>query len=570
MRVSYPVRALAAVVGLAVLGIGAGAVGPARGADTPPAETLTIGVNDFPGSFNPLFDASGIRSYIGWMVQRPMTAYDADWALVCVLCTELPTRENGRIRDETLPDGRSAVAVRYTIRPGASWGDGQPVTARDVRFTWTVGRTPEVPVLDRQLFADEILDIKVVDDRTFVVYRAPTSCNPSELGSLVLLPEHLERQGFERNPAGYRVASRFDTDSTAPGLWYGPYRVSVVVPGELVVLDRNPEWYGATPFFDRIVVKSFANSADLEKALLSGSVDYVSGEYGFSVHQAAQLERRQGDRFRVVWQPGLAYRHLDVNHDNPALADVRVRRALLHALNRELINDRLYYGRNQLAHTETHPKNGMHDPTVRTYAFDPAEAGRLLDEAGWRLGADGLRRDGTGKPLEVSIWAGAGDRTIDLELQLIQDSWSRVGVTTLARQAPASVLFGEVLGERQFDGLALFSWISAPGQSPRSNLHSSQVPTADNGWSGQNYLGYRNAEMDRLLNDIDHVCEPAANRAAWSRLQHLYAQDLPALPIFFMSQAFFFPPWLQGVVPTGHQFESSMGVEHWVREEPRN
>ena len=533
-----------------------------------PARTLTIGVNDFPGNWNPNIESQGIKSFIEWMAYRPLTFYDENWELACGLCTELPSREKGTAWTEKLPDGSTGVALKYTINPKAVWGDGTPVTTRDVLFTWKVGRHPDTGFANRHLFAEDIRDIDAVDDRTFIVHRSRFVCNYAELSDFLLLPQHLEREAFERDPGGYKLHSRYETDTTNPGLWHGPYRPVKVDTGANVVLERNPRWHGRKPHFDRIVVRAIENSAALEQALLAGDVDYVPGEYGFSVHQASQLEKHHGHKFTVVWKQGLAYRHLDVNHDNPALADVRVRRALLMGINRELMNDRLYYGRNVVAHTDVNPLDSVHEPDVRQYPYDPEQAGRLLDEAGWTLRPDGVRYDASGKPLTLELVAVSGDRTIDLELQILRDGWKRLGVQTTVRTAIARVLFGDLLTERKFTGLALFSWIAAPKGGPRTTLHSASVPTAENGWAGQNYLNYRNPRMDALIDDLDQRCEPKANREAWSAAQRLYAEELPALPVFFQSDAFFFPVWLKGVTPTGHQFDSTIRVEDWHREDP--
>ncbi|WP_119678819.1 peptide ABC transporter substrate-binding protein [Indioceanicola profundi] len=543
---------------------------PAQAAEAAPdSKELRIGVSEYPGSFHPNFNGQGIRSYVGWMTYRPLTAYDKDWRLYCALCTELPSRKNGRIRDVTLPDGRKAVAVRFTLRPDAVWGDGTPVTTRDVAFTWEVGSNPAVGVIEQDFFTKDVVKLEVADEKTFILYRQPNTCTPENSKGLILLPEHVERAAYERDPANYKVSSRYESDTTNPGLWFGPYRVTRVEAGASIVLERNPTWYGRKPYFDRIVVRTIENSERLEQALLNGEVDYVSGEYGFTVQRAAQLEPRQQHRFKILWQPGFAYRHLDLNHDHPALGDVRVRRALLHALNRLRINDRLFYGRNILAHADIHPMDRGYEKDVYRYPYDPVRAGWLLDQAGWRAGQDGIRRNEDGVPLEIELWAGAGDRTIELEQQFIEDSWRQIGVRTILKNATARVLFGEILQERRFNGAALFSWISLPHDPQDTVLHSRQIPTAENGWSGQNFLGYSNPRMDRILDQIGQVCDPSANQALWSEMQTLYAEELPALPIFFLSQPYFMPLWLEGVEPTGHQFESTMGIENWRRAEDR-
>jgi peptide/nickel transport system substrate-binding protein len=125
------------------------------------------------------------------------------------------------------------------------------------------------------------------------------------------------------------------------------------------------------------------------------------------------------------------------------------------------------------------------------------------------------------------------------------------------------VLFAEELSRRQFDGMALFAWISAPESVPKTTLHSTMIPTAENGWSGQNYTGYSNPEMDRLIEAIEVELDRDKRAELWAELQRLYASELPALPLFFRANPHIWPKWLEGVRPTGHQDVSTLWVEEW-------
>src|SRR3546814_18975002 len=82
------------------------------------------------------------------------------------------------------------------------------------------------------------------------------------------------------------------------------------------------------------------------------------------------------------------------------------------------------------------------------------------------------------------------------------------------------------------------------------------IPSAGNGWSGQNYTGFHNAEMDRALDAVEVVCEEDKNQALWSRIQKLYAEELPVIPLYFRASSFILSKWLKGVTPTGHQYPS--------------
>ena len=108
--------------------------------------------------------------------------------------------------------------------------------------------------------------------------------------------------------------------------------------------------------------------------------------------------------------------------------------------------------------------------------------------------------------------------------------------------------------------------ISAPESAPRSTLHSREVPTAENGWAGQNHGSYHNAEEDALIEAIEVELDESKPLPPWHRLQAIYANELPALPLFFRANPFVLPPWLQGLVPTGHQYPSTLWFELVVAE----
>ena len=526
------------------------------------ARDLVIGINQFPSNLNPNIDSMLTKSYVLGLTQRPFTVYDQRWELVCMLCTELPTLENGRAVAETTPDGKQGVALTYTIQPNATWGDGTPVTTKDVQFTWEVGRHAMSGVGNAEMYRP-FWKIDLVDDKTFVVHDEKLGFSYNAINDFRLLPEHLERSIFEADPATYRNRTRFDTDPTNPGLAFGPYRIAQLEPGSQIVLDRNPTWWGEPPAFERIVIKAVENTTALEANLLSGEVDMIEGSAGLSLDQALAFERRHSDRFQVRYQPGLAYEHLDVMLDNPILADVRVRQALLYGLDRAAISQKLFAGRQPVADTPVHPLDWVHTDDVRHYPFDPARAAALLDAAGWPLGAGGLRRNAAGEPLRLELMTTAGNRTRELIQQVAQSQWRQLGIETVIRNEPARVFFGETTTKRRFTALALFAWISSPENVPRSTLHSQEIPSAANGWSGQNFTGFKSPQMDALLDAIEVELDRDKRGALWADLQRSYAEELPALPLFFRADAHIWPKWLQGVEPTGHMAPTTLWVERW-------
>ena len=528
-------------------------------------EQIVIGIAQFPAPLHPNIESMLAKSFVLGLTERPFTAYDANWELVCMLCTELPTLENGLAVIEDLPDGKKGVAATYTIQPGATWGDGTPVTTRDVMFTYEVGKNPDGGISNAELYR-RILSIDVKDDKTFTMHFDRVEFTYNAINDFRLIPEHIERAAFA-TPAEYRNRTAFDAEPTNPGLYFGPYLITAVEPGAEIVLARNPHWWGKAPPFERIVLRAVENTAALEANLLSGAIDYVSGELGLTLDQALAFEKRHGDAYDVLYKPVLFYERIDLNLDNPILADRRVRQALLYALDRETLVQQLFEGKQTVASSFMNPLDWVYNDAVPHYAFDPDKAAALFDEAGWTLSGDGMRRNAAGETLSLELMSTAGDRTRELVEQVLQSQWKKAGIDIRIRNEPARVFFGQTVSERRFTGMALFAMLSAPEHVPYTILHSTQIPTAENNWAGQNYPAYRNDEMDKLIDAIEIELDRDKRKAMWARVQEIYATDLPALPLFFRSQAFIFPKWLKGVTPTGHMGLSTLWVEDWRVEE---
>jgi peptide/nickel transport system substrate-binding protein len=157
----------------------------------------------------------------------------------------------------------------------------------------------------------------------------------------------------------------------------------------------------------------------------------------------------------------------------------------------------------------------------------------------------------------------AGNRTGELVQQVIQSQWRKLGIDARIKNEPARVFFGETVRKRKFSHMAMFAWVSSPENVPRTILHSSHIPTAENNWAGQNDTGFRNAEVDDLIDRMELELDRERRRVLWRRLQEIYIEELPVLPLYFRSDPFVVPKWLTGIEPTGHQDVSTLWVENW-------
>lgn len=547
-------RFLAGLLALAAL-----AATPAHAKDE-----LVVAMTQMPGTWNPVISSMLAKSLIANMTARPLTAYDADWKLVCLACTELPTIENGKARVIDLPDGKKGMEVDVELRD-LRWGDGVPVTTKDVAFTLEVGKHPLSGVASSEGFK-RVLKLDVKDDRRFTmtIDRVTFDYNSS---ALLLLPAHIEKPIFEANPAEYRNKTAYDTQSTNPGLAFGPYRIVEIVPGSRITLEQNPTWTGEKPYFKRIVVKIIENTAALEANLLSGGVDYVLGELGLSLDQAIAFEKRHGAKYNVIYKPALIWEHIDVNLDNKLLADKRVRQAMLLAIDRKAISEKLFDGKQPIAHGGISDLDPMFSPAARQYGYDPAAAKKLLDEAGFSTIRNNVRQNAAGERLSIELGTTAGNRVRELVAQVIQSQLRQVGIEARIKAEPPRLFF-EVMNRRNYNGLGMYAWVQRPGGVPRSTLHSKEIPTAENGWSGQNYPGYANPQMDKALDDAERELDVDKRRALFAEIQKLAADDLPSLPLFFRVDPFVIPKALKGVTPTGTLNSSTLWIEQWRWEGP--
>lgn len=521
---------------------------------------LVVGITQFPSSFHPTINSMMAKTYIMSMTRRPVTVYDREWKLVCLLCTELPTIENGLAKIIKTPDGKDGIAVTYTLRPDVFWGDGTPVTSKDVIFTWKVGRHPLSGVGGAEFYRS-LYKVVAEDDWTFTLFFDRVTFAYNSISDFSLLPAHLEEEKF-KDPVKYKDRTSFDTDTINKGLYNGPYVVEQVVHGSHVTLIPNKFWGGEPPKFGRIVIRSIENTAALEANLLSGAIDLIAGELGLSLDQAIAFEKRHNGKFKFFYKPGLIYEHIDLNLDNPILRDKRVRKALIYALDREAISKQLFDGKQPVAHSNVNPLDWVADPDITQYPYDPDKAKALLDEAGWVVGQGGVRRQGKQR-LTIELMTTAGNRTRELVQQVLHSQWKQVGIDVRIRNQPARVYFGETVTKRKFKALAMYAWFSSPESVPRSTLHSDNIPSEENNWRGQNYTGFRSNEMDELIDSIEEELDKEKRRKLWRRLQEIYTEELPVIPLYFRAESYILPKDLKGLVPTGHQYPSSLWVEHW-------
>lgn len=239
-------------------------------------DDLVIGIAQFPSSLNPNIDPEVVKTYSTFFGLREITAFDADWKNSCLLCTELPTIENGLAKYEDT-GGKRGMAITIKLKPGLAWGDGEPVTARDIAFTWKLGHDPLSGFSNPNPWS-RASSVDVLDDLTAVLHLPTVMVSYNQWDQV--LPEHVEaKAATEGAGAGkYIKNTAYNRAPTTPGLWNGPYIMTSYESGSQIVYEPNPHWPGVKPGFKHIVLRHIENTAALQANLLSGDVDMVAGE----------------------------------------------------------------------------------------------------------------------------------------------------------------------------------------------------------------------------------------------------------------------------------------------------
>lgn len=527
-------------------------------------ETLSIATNVEFETLNPLIATAGATKYMLYLAYRPVVILGLDSKWKALTLKAMPTLENklAKIKGEGLE-----VTIEYL--DNFSWGDGTPVTCKDMEFTWQVGKNINVSNANREPY-ENITSI-VWDAKTpkkCVITLAKKKFNyfydlPDPL------PSHLEGPVYEKfkdKPEGYDQNTLYTKEPANPGLYNGPFRISEVKLGSHVIFVQNEKWQGKKPYFKKIIFKLLPNNATHIANLKSGNVDMISTPAGLGLDQSISFEKEVKEQnlpYSINYAEGQVYAHIDINLDNPILSDLKVRKALSMAFNKKEAIDSLIAGKAKPAIHFVTDKDPWYTDKVPIYKYDPKGAGKLLDEAGWKMGPKGIRQK-DGKDLSLTIYAGAGNKLVEMIETYLQDQYKKVGIQLLIKNEPGRVLFGETLPRRKFD-LGFYSWVSVPESSPMSTLHSSKIPSAANSWSGQNQPGWNNPEVDKLIGLLESELNAKKRAEYGKKIVKLYTEEIPVIPMYFRMTNSVTPKDMKGYQISGHLFYETLYAENWSR-----
>jgi peptide/nickel transport system substrate-binding protein len=469
-------------------------------ATEPPAAevsgTTTITYTQEPDNLNPLYTTMFFALITRDFWLKGLWSFDENNQPVPELAAEIPSTENGGVSE----DGKT---LTIKLRDDITWSDGTPLTSEDFVFTYDMIMSDSNVTQTRYPYEDYVASVEAPDAQTVVVnFNEPFAAwltnifSGSPSAGQGVLPKHILQPVFD-------AEGTIDTAewNKAPTVGVGPFVFSEWESGSHIIFKANPNWINP-PKLEQIFIRIVPDDAAQEAAIIAGDTDigvFLSSD---------QIEKLEAGGNVDVVAVASGYSEgwfLNVNPDtaHPAMLDVNVRKAIALATDRfTIVNDLLDETVNPVNATFW-DNNPPYNSDLEPYPYDPEEAKRLLDEAGWvDSNGDGTRdKDG----VELVLRYITNDRELRKNVQaVVQQQWSLVGIGAELENHSSDVYWnGYNDNGPQAQGLYDIAEYSSVGSFPdpdaSSNWFCDQISSAENP-DGANWQGYCDPEMDELLN----------------------------------------------------------------------
>jgi peptide/nickel transport system substrate-binding protein len=446
------------------------------------------------------------------------------------LAEAVPSIENGLWKVN--PDG--TMETTWRIKANARWHDGTPFTPDDLVFTAQVVSDPAIAVLRDRAYS-LISAVEAPDARTITVRWKEPFIEADSLFSRQLafpMPKHLLERAYLDEKATFTDNPYFNVGFVG----MGPFRVQELVGGSHLLLRASDDYVLGRPKIDEIEVKFIPDPNVLVANVLAGSVELSLGR-GISLEQAMQVREswREG-RFENALKSWLVIYPQFIDPNPAVVTDLRFRRALLHAIDRQEIVDSLQFGLVPVAHSIMSPGQPQYreieERSVVRYDYDPRRAVQLIESIGYVRAADGIYRDSAGQRLSLEF------RTITTDINqktmlAVANDWQRVGVATETVVIPTQRAT-DLEYRANFPAVELLRQPDDTRGIVR--LHGTEARTADRGYTGTNNSRYISAELDALLDRYRTTIPERERTQVIGQIVHHISDQLPAMGLFYDGQ----------------------------------
>jgi peptide/nickel transport system substrate-binding protein len=517
---------------------------------------LSIGVKDGDGSR---------------IFYEPLVSFDSEGNLVPVLAAEVPSLQNGGV-------ARDGLSVTWKLKRNVQWHDGKPLTADDFVFTWEYAADPATNAISTGTYK-EVARIEKLDAHTIkIVYQKP---NPAWFqtfgGTLCVLPKHV----FEP----FKGAKSREAAANLKPVGTGPYRIVDFKPGDAVRAELNPSYHEANwPFFDRLEVKGGGDAVSAARAVIQ------TGEYDFAwniqVEDDVLRRMEQGGKGRTDIAPAAGIEHLLCNFSDPwtevdgersspksqhpFLTDPAVRQALALLIDRASIQEQLYGRQGQPTANYLNAPSRFRSPNTR-WEFNVDKANAVLDQAGWKRGADGIRAK-DGKRLKM-LYQTSINPVRQKTQAIVKQAAAKAGIEMELKSVVASVYFGSDPGNpdtssKFWADLQMYAFNMTAGPEPQRFMDpfvSWEIASKANNWSGRNNTRWRNEEYDRAWRAAESEMDPVKRAAHFVRMNDLLTQHNVIVPMIWRANISAISNKLRNTDICGWD-SSFWNLAHWNRE----
>jgi peptide/nickel transport system substrate-binding protein len=483
--------------------------------------TVIVGTPQEPATLNPLLASATIEDVISAFVIEGLVGIDGDGKYIPVLAEALPTVSE---------DG---LVVTYQLKKDIKFSNGDQFTCADVQFTLDAILS-DLSGASTSGYGD-IDSIECPDEYTAVVTFAEVYAPylrlfayiiPKSAGDLA----KLDTWEFNRSPIGA-----------------GPWMVKEWQAGDHITLVKNPNYREAgKPYLESVIIKILPSREVGMQLLGTGEITTL---WDLTEADFAAIEKMQG----VAWAGALygsgenellVFNLADPNVDappdpkdapHPILYDLRVRQAIQLGIDKKLLADTLLNGKVRVG-TTVLPTGPFACPqSASEYNVDKAKA--LLDEAGWKVGADGIReKDGVRMSLKIA--STSGNQLREQTEQALIEMFKAIGIELVIDNVPSDVLFAgwDSDGMRKHGKYDILLYTTGPGIDPDSHLfsnyHSARIPTADNEGAGNNFSRYINADVDAWIDEAATIADTKQRQALYCKVAEQINKDLPRVYLY--------------------------------------
>jgi len=485
-----------------------------------------------PNSLNPILVSNTAENFVASLMFDELVTIDDKGNDVPDLASVVPSLQNGGVT-------KNGLTITYRLRHRVTWHDGAPFTSADVKFSWQAVMNPNNNVVERRGY-DQVASVDTPDAYT-VVFHLKRPFSPfidTVFGDsddpFRIIPQHILGKMHDVNKALFNAAP----------IGTGPFKFARWVHGDHIDLVANTRYFRGAPKLSRIVVQTVVDDNTKTAMLRSHGTDLIT-----DMSSAAYRILRGNPNVKIELVKAPNYSSIGYNFTHPPLDDIRVRQAITYAIDQQRMIANLEFGTAVPATADLSDFYWAYDLNVTRYPFDLRRSGQLLDQAGWKVGAGGIRQK-NGQPLSLQLVYGQGSETARQIAIQTQADLAQAGIQVQLKVYLYNVLYatkaeGGILNNGKFD-LAEWSWVSGADPDDSSQWMCDQVPPA-----GNNAWHYCNAQLDDAERTALATFDRSARKKAYATTQSLLTSDAAAAFLFYPRLRYAMNPALQNFKPNG-------------------